>query len=65
MFFSLLWDEGPMASKICFEALDRILSHPMASKLCFEALDRILRHKNENISKRPLGGMTVVIGEDS
>ncbi|KAM0832093.1 hypothetical protein ACQ4PT_065114 [Festuca glaucescens] len=47
----ILWDEAPMANKICFEALDRTLRD-------------ILRHKNENSSKKPFGGMTVVLGGD-
>ncbi|XP_040248155.1 uncharacterized protein [Aegilops tauschii subsp. strangulata] len=47
----ILRDEAPMANKICFEALDRTLRD-------------ILRHKNVNSSKRPFGGMTVVLGGD-
>jgi hypothetical protein len=47
----ILWDEAPMANKICFEALDRTLRD-------------ILRNKNENSSKKPFGGMTVVLGGD-
>jgi hypothetical protein len=47
----ILCDEAPMENKICFEALDRTLRD-------------ILRHKNENSSKNPFGGMTVVLGGD-
>jgi ATP-dependent DNA helicase PIF1 len=47
----ILWDEAPMANKICFEALDRTLRD-------------IIRHKNENNSEKPFGGMTVVLGGD-
>ena len=48
----ILWDEAPMANKICFEALDRTLRD-------------ILRHKSENSSDRPFGGMTMVLGGDT
>jgi hypothetical protein len=47
----ILWDEAPMANKICFEALDR-------------SLRDILRNTNENSGKKPFGGMTVVLGGD-
>jgi hypothetical protein len=47
----ILWDEAPMANKICFEALDRTLRD-------------ILRHKNDNTREKPFGAMTVVLGED-
>ena len=47
----ILWDEAPMANKICFEALDRTLRD-------------ILRHKSVNSSDRPFGGMTMVLGGD-
>ena len=47
----ILYDEAPMANKICFEALDRTLRD-------------ILRHKSENSSDRPFGGMTMVLGGD-
>ena len=47
----ILWDEAPMANKICFEALDRTLSD-------------ILRHKNVNNNDRLFGGMTMVLGGD-
>ena len=45
----ILYDEAPMANKICFEALDRTLRD-------------ILRHKSVNSSDRPFGGMTMVLG---
>ena len=47
----IIWDEAPMANKLCFEALDRTLRD-------------ILRHKNENNIEKPFGGMTVVLGGD-
>lgn len=47
----ILWDEDPMANKICFEALDRTLRD-------------ILRHKNVNNSDMQFGGMTMVLGGD-
>lgn len=47
----ILWDEAPMANRICFEALDR-------------SLRDILRSKGEDNSTKPFGGMTVVLGGD-
>jgi hypothetical protein len=47
----ILWDESPIANKICFEALYRTLRN-------------ILRHKNVNNSERPFVGMTMVLGGD-
>ena len=46
-----IWDELPMASKYCFEALDRIYHDNMSTRYA-------------NRLKKPFGGHTVVCGKD-
>ncbi|XP_049362072.1 uncharacterized protein LOC125826778 [Solanum verrucosum] len=47
----IIWDEAPMANKLCFEALDRTLRD-------------ILRDRYENSAMKPFGGITFVCGGD-
>ncbi|XP_049387184.1 uncharacterized protein LOC125851434 [Solanum stenotomum] len=47
----IIWDEAPMANKLCFEALDRTLRD-------------ILRDIYENSAMKPFGGITFVCGGD-
>ncbi|XP_038717417.1 uncharacterized protein LOC120010695 [Tripterygium wilfordii] len=47
----IIWDEAPMASKFCFESLDKTLRD-------------ILRNTFENSSSKPFGGITTVLGGD-
>ncbi|XP_070044304.1 uncharacterized protein [Nicotiana tomentosiformis] len=47
----IIWDEAPMANKLCFEALDKTLRD-------------ILRVRYENSFDKPFGGLTVVCGGD-
>ncbi|KAH0705911.1 hypothetical protein KY289_010987 [Solanum tuberosum] len=47
----IIWDEAPMANKLCFEALDRTLRD-------------ILRDRYENSDMKPFGGITFVCGGD-
>ncbi|XP_062089097.1 uncharacterized protein LOC133795659 [Humulus lupulus] len=47
----IIWDEAPMANKLCFEALDKTLRD-------------ILKTRYENSTTKPFGGLTVVCGGD-
>ncbi|XP_049381178.1 uncharacterized protein LOC125845678 [Solanum stenotomum] len=47
----IIWDEAPMAKKLCFEALDRTLRD-------------ILQDRYENSAMKPFGGITFVCGGD-
>ncbi|XP_062099807.1 uncharacterized protein LOC133805653 [Humulus lupulus] len=47
----IIWDEAPMANKLCFEALDKTLRD-------------ILRTRFENSSNKPFGELTIVCGGD-
>ncbi|XP_038687482.1 ATP-dependent DNA helicase pif1-like [Tripterygium wilfordii] len=47
----IIWDEAPMASKYCFESLDKTLRD-------------ILRNTFDNSANKPFGGLTTVLGGD-
>lgn len=47
----IIWDEAPMANKLCFEALDRTLRD-------------ILRNRYEDSATKLFGGITFVRGGD-
>lgn len=47
----IIWDEAPMVTKHCFEALDR-------------SLRDIMQFNNPSSSETPFGGKTVILGGD-